>query len=54
MPGSKYCTLMEGEIEIENILGNCVGLGAKSYMTNDLLIYGENSCAFLHFLVSLS
>jgi hypothetical protein len=26
--------------------------GAKSYMTNDLLIYGENICEFLHILGS--
>jgi hypothetical protein len=31
------------------MLGNSKGSGAKSYMTNDLLIYGEkNSCAFPH------
>ncbi len=27
---------------------NSEGSGAKSYMTNDLLIYGENICAFPH------
>ncbi len=27
---------------------------AKSYMTNDLLIYGENICAFPHILGSPS
>jgi hypothetical protein len=26
------------------------GSGAKSYMTNDLLIYGENICPFPHIL----
>ncbi len=31
-----------------NILGNSEGSGAKSYMTNDLLRYGENICAFPH------
>ncbi len=30
------------------------GSGAKSYMTNDLLIYGENICAFPHILGSPS
>ncbi len=30
------------------ILGNSEGSGAKSYMTNDLLIYSENICAFPH------
>ena len=29
-------------------------LGAKSYMTNDLLIYGDNICAFPHTLGSPS
>jgi hypothetical protein len=27
---------------------NTEGSGAKSHMTNDLLIYGENICAFPH------
>jgi hypothetical protein len=35
------------------ILGNSEGSGAKSYMTNDLLIHGENICAFPHILGSL-
>jgi hypothetical protein len=30
------------------MLGNSEGSGAKSNMTNDLLIYGENICAFPH------
>jgi hypothetical protein len=30
------------------------GAVAKSYMTNDLLIYGENICAFPHILGSPS
>ncbi len=30
--------------------GNSEGSGAKSYMTNDLIIYGENICAFPHIL----
>jgi hypothetical protein len=29
-----------------HILGNSEGSGAKSYMSYDLLIYGENCCAF--------
>jgi hypothetical protein len=32
------------------VLGNSEGSGAKSYMTNDLLIYGENIVAFPHIL----
>jgi hypothetical protein len=36
------------------ILGNSEGTGAKSYMTNDLLIYGETICAFPHILGSPS
>jgi hypothetical protein len=32
------------------MLGNVEGSGAKSYMTNDLLIYDENICAFPHIL----
>ncbi len=37
-----------------HILGNSEGLGAKSYMTYDLLIYGETICAFPHILGSPS
>jgi hypothetical protein len=33
-----------------HILENLEGSGAKSYMTNDLLIYGENIYAFPHIL----
>jgi hypothetical protein len=33
---------------------NSEGSGAKSYITNDLLIYGENICAFPHILGSPS
>ncbi len=33
-----------------HILGNSEGPAAKSYMTNDLLIYGKNICAFPHIL----
>jgi hypothetical protein len=36
------------------MLGNLEGSGPKSYMTNDLLIYGENICAFPHILGSVS
>jgi hypothetical protein len=31
-----------------HILGKSEGSGTKSYMTNELLIYGENICAFPH------
>jgi hypothetical protein len=30
------------------LLGKSEGSGAKSCMTNDLLVYGENFCAFPH------
>ncbi len=36
------------------MLGNSEGSGAKLYMTNGLLIYGENICAFPHILGSPS
>ncbi len=37
---------------IYDISGNSKGSGAKSYMTNDLLTYGENICALPHILES--
>jgi hypothetical protein len=36
------------------ILGNSEGSSAKSDRTNNLLIYGENICAFPHILGSPS
>ncbi len=50
----KYCTLIKKKENFSHILGNSEGSGAKSYMTNDLLIYGENICAFPHILGSPS
>jgi hypothetical protein len=43
----KYCTLIKNKIKFSSS-------GAKSYMTDDLLIYGENICAFSHILGSPS
>jgi hypothetical protein len=43
----KYCTLIKKKIKFSSS-------GAKSYLTNDLLIYGENICAFSHILGSPS
>jgi hypothetical protein len=31
-----------------HILGNSEGSGAKTYISNDLLIYGEIICTFPH------
>jgi hypothetical protein len=45
-------TLIKKKTKFPHILGNLEGSGAKSYMTNDLLIYGENICAFSHILGS--
>jgi len=36
------------------VLGNSEGSGAQSYMTNGLLMYGENICAFPHIIGSPS
>ncbi len=47
-------TLIKNKIKFPHILGNSEWSGAKSYMTNDLLIYGENICAFPHILGSPS
>jgi hypothetical protein len=56
--GAMICTVMgaliKKKINFPHILGKPVGSGAKSYMTNDLLIYGENICAFPHILGSPS
>jgi hypothetical protein len=37
-----------------HVLGNSEGSGAKSYMTNEFLIYDENICASSHILGSPS
>jgi hypothetical protein len=42
------------EKKIFLLLGNSEGLGAKSYRTNDLLMYGKNICALPHILGSPS
>jgi hypothetical protein len=47
-------TLIKNKINFPHILGDSEGSGAKSYMTNDLLIYGEIICAFPHILGSPS
>jgi hypothetical protein len=44
-------TLIKKNIKFSDIFGNSEGSGAKSYMTNDLLIYGEIFCAFSHILI---
>ncbi len=46
-------TLIKKKRKFSHILGNSEVSGAKSYMTNDLLIYGEHICAFPHILGSL-
>ncbi len=43
-------TLIKKKTKFPHILGNLEGSGAKSHMTNDLLIYSENICAFPHIL----
>jgi hypothetical protein len=54
-PRSTRCpTLIKKKITFSSFLGNLGGSGAKSYMTNDLLIYGENICAFPDILGSPS
>ncbi len=54
MPGGpvRYATLIKKAENVPHIFGNSEGSGAKSYMTNDLLKYGENICAFPHKLGS--
>jgi hypothetical protein len=39
------CTDKKLKQNFPHILGNSEGSGAKSYLTNGLLIYGENMCA---------
>jgi hypothetical protein len=51
---SANATLIKKKIKFPHILGNSEGSGAKSYLTNDLLIYGENICALPHILGSPS
>jgi hypothetical protein len=43
--------LIKKEIKFSSYIWKFRGLGAKSYMTNDLLIYGENVCAFPHIYI---
>ncbi len=47
-------TLIKNKINFSSYIRNSEGSCAKSYMTNDLLIYGENICAFPHILGSPS
>ena len=47
-------TLIKNKINFPHILGDSEGSGAKSYRTNDLLIFGENIFAFPHILGSPS
>ncbi len=47
-------TLIKRKENFPRVFGNSVGSGAKSYVTNDLLKYGENICAFPHILGSAS
>ncbi len=49
-PLSLFATTLIKKLSFSHILRNLEGLGAKSYMTNDLHIYGENICAFPHIL----
>ncbi len=44
--------MRDERIKFPHILGNSERSGAKSFMTNDLLVYGENICAFPHVLGS--
>jgi hypothetical protein len=47
-------TVIKNKLNFPHTLGNSEGLGAQSYMTNDLLIYGEHICASPHILGSPS
>jgi hypothetical protein len=47
-------TVIKRKENFPHLLGNSKRSGAKSYTTNDLLIYGENICAFPHILGSPS
>jgi hypothetical protein len=51
---SDYPKLIKKKEYFPHSLGNSEGTGAKSYFTNDLLIYGENSCAFSYIIGSPS
>jgi len=44
--GDKCSTMLVQPRCLWHILGNSVGSGAKSIMTNDLLMDGEDICAF--------
>ncbi len=52
--GGEYTDKKENKIFLIYVLGNSEGSDAKSYMTNGLLIYDENMCAFPHILGSPS
>jgi hypothetical protein len=47
-------TLIKNKKKFSSYIRQSVGSGAKSYMTNDLLIYGENICTFPQILGSPS
>jgi hypothetical protein len=47
-------TLIKNKIQFSSYSRNSEGSGAKSYMTNEVLIYGENICAFPHIFGSPS
>jgi hypothetical protein len=46
--------LIKKKVNYPHILGNSEGWTAKPYVTNDLILYGENICAFPHILGSPS
>jgi hypothetical protein len=50
----RISTLIKNKIKFSSSIRKFRGIGcnAKSYMTNDLLINGENICAFPHILGS--
>ncbi len=52
--GGEYTDKKEKKVFFIYVLGNSEGSDAKSYMTNDPLIYDENMCAFPHLLGSPS
>ncbi len=52
LPSSPYTDKKENKFSSYIRRFRRIGVGAKSYMTNDLLIYGENICAFPHILGS--
>jgi hypothetical protein len=48
----KESTLIKNKIKFSSYIRKFRRIGCKTYMTNDLLIYGENICAFHHILGS--